>query len=199
MLFLKALIIGFSLAMPVGPIGMLCIKNTLAHGFKIGLAVGLGAALCDALYGFLAGGGLVFITEFLLKYSSLLQIVGSAILFYLGAIEIKNAKIPSAEIKIQTHKFFKTILATFFIAAINPVMIMLLIGIFAAIGGGASIKGNIPLLIIGVFIGSMSWWIFLATTTAIIRHKISAKFMARIKIISGLILIGFAIYGLFHL
>ena len=100
MIFLKALIIGFSIAMPVGPIGMLCIKNTLSHGFRIGVATGFGAALADSCYGFMAGGGLAFLSHFLLSNSSIIKIIGSAILLYLGISEIKNS-----QAKIHRQKF----------------------------------------------------------------------------------------------
>lgn len=198
MLFLKALIIGFSIAMPVGPIGMLCIKNSLSHGFKIGLAVGLGAACADCIFGFIAGGGFAVISKFLLDYSALIKLVGSAILFYLGVMEISSArKIPTQEIAVKVKKFHKVMAATFLLTLTNPMTILSFIGVFAAIGGViATTKSSIAIIIAGIFCGSLTWWIILASTTAIIRHKIPQKFMVRIKIISGLILIGFAIGSL---
>jgi threonine/homoserine/homoserine lactone efflux protein len=197
MILLKALIIGFSIAMPVGPIGMLCIKNSLAHGFRIGLAVGLGAAFADCIFGFIAGGGLVFISQFLLDYAATIKLIGGTILLWLGAIEIKNAKkIPDKNLTIKSKKFYKTLVTTFFLTLTNPMTILSFIGVFAAIGGISAGKSDIAIIIAGVFLGSLAWWITLAGTTSIIRHKIPQSFMVGIKIISGLILIGFGTYSL---
>ena len=59
--FIRGLIIGFSIAAPVGPIGVLCIRRTLASGRLVGLLSGLGAATADAFYGSIAAFGLTFI------------------------------------------------------------------------------------------------------------------------------------------
>ncbi len=61
---LSGLIIGFSIAAPVGPIGVLCIRRTLARGCISGLVSGLGAATADAIYGCVAGFGLTFAAIF---------------------------------------------------------------------------------------------------------------------------------------
>jgi len=62
--FLKGLIIGLSLAIPVGPIGLLCIRRTLARGRISGFFSGLGAATADGMYGAVAGFGLTFVSRF---------------------------------------------------------------------------------------------------------------------------------------
>jgi threonine/homoserine/homoserine lactone efflux protein len=191
-IFVKSFVIGFSIAAPVGPIGMLCIKNNLTHGFKIGLATGFGAACADSFYGFLAGGGLAFIAKFLLNYSLAIKFLGGSILLYLGLTEIKNArKISDSKIKIQTKGCFKAAATTFFLTLTNPATILSFLGIFATIGVVNLSESNIALIVAGVFFGSLSWWIILSLITSSTRHKISEKFMKRIKIISGSILIGF--------
>jgi threonine/homoserine/homoserine lactone efflux protein len=47
---LKGCIIWFSIAMPVGPIGLLCIRNSIAKGMIYGLMSGLGAACLGLLF-----------------------------------------------------------------------------------------------------------------------------------------------------
>ena len=83
-LFLRGLVIGFSIAAPVGPIGVLCIRRTLAEGQMYGLVSGLGAATADALYGCVAAFGLTFISSFLIGYKLLLSLIGGLFLLYLG-------------------------------------------------------------------------------------------------------------------
>jgi putative LysE/RhtB family amino acid efflux pump len=197
MLFLKAFLIGFSIAMPVGPIGMLCIRNTLNQGFFIGLATGVGAALADSFYGFLAGGGLVFLSQFLLQYSLAIKILGSLILFYLGFSEILNAKKISAK-KIESKKLnaIQTAIFTFFLTLTSPMTILAYVGIFAAVGGGDGGLSDIVLMIFGVFCGSLMWWIILVGIVAKIRHKIDEIWIVRMKYFSGIILCFFGIYSL---
>jgi len=65
--FLKGVVIGFSMAVPVGPIGILCIRRTLTGGRLSGFVSGLGVATADAVYGCIAGFGLTFISDFLVS------------------------------------------------------------------------------------------------------------------------------------
>ncbi len=172
---------------------MLCIKNNLTHGFRIGLATGLGAALADSLYGFLAGGGLASVSQFLLSQSSAIKIAGGVILLYLGLSEIKNAKKSrGVTVEIKANGFAKTMTTTFFIVLANPATILSFLGIFAAIGGGNSTISGIAIMIFGVFLGSFIWWLILSAITSSTRHKIPEKFMARIRVVSGLILLGYS-------
>jgi threonine/homoserine/homoserine lactone efflux protein len=64
-LFFEGIIIGFAIAAPVGPIGVLCIRRTLAEGRASGLVSGLGAATADAIYASVAALGLAFVTNLL--------------------------------------------------------------------------------------------------------------------------------------
>ena len=83
-LLLKGLLIGFSIAAPVGPIGVLCIRRTLVQGRAAGLVSGLGAASADAVYGSIAAFGLSFVSGLLISQQSWLKLIGGAFLCYLG-------------------------------------------------------------------------------------------------------------------
>ena len=194
--FLKALAIGFSIAMPVGPIGMLCIKNTLSHGFKIGVATGLGAAFADSFYGFLGGGGLAILSQFLLNYTNPIKISGGLALLLLGLNEIRTANnLSKHAAKINAKGFSKTTIASFFLTLSSPATIIAYVAVFAALGGSVSQSGEILVMIFGVFCGSLFWWLILAGIVAKIKHKIPEKMMIKIKILSGLILSGFGAYA----
>jgi threonine/homoserine/homoserine lactone efflux protein len=82
--FLRGLIIGFSIAAPVGPIGALCIRHVLAQEWTLGFATGLGAATADAIYGCIAGFGLTAVSNFLIDQQIWLRLIGGAFLCYLG-------------------------------------------------------------------------------------------------------------------
>src|SRR4051812_43650135 len=83
--FIKGLILGFAIAAPVGPIGVLCIRRSLADGQSSGLATGLGAATADAAYGCMAAFGLTAVSTFLVNQRFWLGLVGGIFLCYLGA------------------------------------------------------------------------------------------------------------------
>ena len=82
--FLRGLIMGISIAAPVGPIGVLCIRRTLAQGKLAGFISGLGAATADAIYGIIAGFGITFISGFLIAQARWLSLVGGLFLCFLG-------------------------------------------------------------------------------------------------------------------
>ena len=109
---LKGLIIGFSIAAPVGPIGILCIQLTLARGRLSGFIAGIGAATADAVYGSIAGFGLTFISNFLLKQQFFLNMGGAIFLFYLG-IKIFLKKPTECKVEIEADSYSKTYFSTF--------------------------------------------------------------------------------------
>ena len=88
--FLKAWLIGISVAAPVGPIGMLCIRKTLEFGFMGAIAVGLAAALADSVYGLIAALSLTAILHFLLINIVIIKILDGIFLLYLAYIELKS-------------------------------------------------------------------------------------------------------------
>ena len=201
--FYKGLIIGFSIAAPVGPIGILCIKRALSSGRVYGLLSGMGAATADALYGCIAAFGLTFISNFLLQQQMGLRLIGGAFLCYLGIRTIIS--IPSKSI---THKGHSSLLnaygSTFFLTLTNPLTILSFAAIFAGFGlvsvrGGYSTAG---ITVLGVFLGSSSWWVILSVGTSLLRNRITISGLLWINRISGSIILGFgiaAIIGLFSL
>src|SRR6187551_2270571 len=80
----RGLVIGFSVAAVVGPIGMLCIQRTLYKGFRYGLVTGMGAATADGIYGGIAAFGLTIISSFLVSQQGRIRLLGGAFLVYLG-------------------------------------------------------------------------------------------------------------------
>src|ERR1700733_1886666 len=135
--FIKGLIIGFAIAAPVGPIGVLCIQRSLHDGFKIGLMTGLGAALADGTYGLIAGFGLTALSSLLITYQFWIRLIGGLFLLYLG---IKLFFAPPRERsagnsdKSPWHAF----ITTFLLTITNPATILSFIAIFAGLGLGTT-------------------------------------------------------------
>jgi len=201
--FYKGLLIGFSIAAPVGPIGILCIKRTIASGRLIGLLSGLGAATADALYGCIAAFGLTVISNFLLQQQIWLRLIGGAFLCYLGIKTILSQPLISPFVATQ-NSLLSSYGSTFILTLTNPLTILSFAAIFAGFGlvkAGAGYS-TAAITVLGVFIGSSCWWVILSGVTSLLRKRISISGLRWINRISGSIILGFgviAIIGVFSL
>jgi len=199
-LFMKGLIIGFSIAAPVGPIGVLCIRRTLAEGRISGFVSGMGAATADALYGCIAGFGVTYVSNFLIGQQFSFRLIGALFLGYLGAriFFSKPAEAPSkAEGKGLAGAYASTLLLTL----TNPVTILAFAAIFAGLGLGNS-GGNYTagmLLVLGVFLGSAAWWLFLSTGVGLFRTWFNGPRLRWVNRLSGVIIGGFGILAFLSL
>jgi len=199
-LFFKSMLIGLSIAMPIGPISTLAIKNCLTRGWSIGFATSFGASLTEGFYGFVATGGLSFISTFLTTYISPVKIISGIALILLAAYEIKTAnKVSTTEVKMKSRGFFQTMFFVAFLTLGSPMTIILFVGIFATMGGTSLTPQEMAVTVFGIFMGSVLWAFILSGTVATIRHKLSKQWMARVKIISGLIIGGFGAYNIIGL
>ncbi len=196
-LFLKSILLGISIAMPIGPISTLVIKNCLTRGFKIGFATSFGASITEGFYGFVATGGLVFISKFLTTYISEVKVISGVALISLAWYEIKTAKDFSfKEIKMHSRGLFKTMCFTSFLTLGSPMTIILFIGVFATMTGTSLTPEEMAVTVFGIFTGSVLWALILCSTVSTIRHKLSKTWMARVKILAGTIIGSFGIYGI---
>ena len=187
--------IGFAIAAPVGPIGMLCIRRTLHCGVGVGLASGLGAAVADGTYGLAVASGLA-VTGWLMSHSTLLSLVGAALLVWMG-VGVLHAFVahthvsasigrPSGTERVSRRRAFA---GTFALTVTNPATIVSFIGVIAALGSSAATSGAVFLLVIGVFIGSMMWWTTLVTIVRKARPVVSRS-IRWIDLATGVVLVG---------
>jgi putative LysE/RhtB family amino acid efflux pump len=196
--FFKAWILGFAIAAPVGPIGLLCVRHSLNSGLKHGLAVGLGAALADSLYGLLVGGGMTVISSFLLEKSSYIKILGGILLLYLAIKELKSKAILKCEdFAINEQAITSLVFTTFFLTLTNPMTMMSFVGVFST-GITKNFSWNeASLVIAGVFCGSISWWFLLSKASSYLKNFISPEILGSTKYISAGILGLFGFYSVF--
>ena len=196
-LFIKGFVIGFSIAAPVGPIGILCIQRTLSGGNVQGLVTGLGAATADALYGFIAAFGLTFISNFLVDHSLWFRIIGGLFLCYLG-IRAFIKKPREQAVSVANSTILSAYGTTFFLTLTNPMTILFFAGIFAGLGiVNESIHyASAGLMVLGVFAGSGTWWLFLSGATGIFRNKINEGKLTIVNRISGTIIVAFGVVAL---
>lgn len=197
---LKGILLGLSIAAPVGPIGILCIRRTITLGRLHGFLSGLGAASADAFYGFIAGFGLTLITGFLLDQKVLLQAVGGLFLCYLGVRTFRSKPAADAA-KASGNTLFRSYASTLMLTITNPMTIMSFLGAFAGLGMGDSQTGiaSAVALVIGVFVGSALWWLALSTVIGLLRDRIHVTAFRWINRISGVILTVFGLVAIIGL
>lgn len=197
---LSGIVIGFSIAAPVGPIGVLCIHRTLAEGRLHGLVSGLGAATADAIYGSLAAFGLTFVTDLIVQQQTWLHLVGGAFLIALGAktAVAKPSEKPPSE---RQTGLFGAYGSTFFLTLTNPVTVLSFAAIFAGIGFGSAVKdyGSAALLVFAVFMGSALWWLILSGTVSLLQERVTPRTLTWINRVSGVIIAGFGLFILISL
>jgi threonine/homoserine/homoserine lactone efflux protein len=196
--FIKGLIIGLSIAVPVGPIGVLCIRRTLTQGRMVGFLSGLGAATADGLYGAIAGFGLTFLVDFIIGKQIWLRLIGGGLLCILGAKTFLS-KPAEQGASVEGSSLRNAYLSTFFLTLTNPMTILFFTAVFAGLGLGVENTGDhyllAGMLVLGVFIGSAMWWLVLSGFTGILEGLLNFKRMQWLNRISGLIIMGFGLFA----
>ena len=195
--FTKGLILGFTIAAIVGPIGILCIRRTLQFGRWSGLFSGLGAALADALYALIAAFGLTFVSNFLIAAQFWLQLIGGGFLLYLGWKTFRTKPHPQ-EIQVSHKTLITDFVSTFFLTLTNPTTILSFLAIFAGLGL-ATFQGDYSqasMLVLGVFLGSSVWWLLLSEGLTFFRKRLSQKVMRAINRVAGVVIAGFGLVTL---
>jgi len=195
--FLKGIAIGFLMAIPIGPIGIMCIRKTLTEGRLSGLIIGLGAATADLFYGCVAAFGLTVTSDTLTNQRIWIRIVGGALLFFLG-IKTFRAHPKDPKVKTTGSGRLRSYFTVVFLTLTNPLTIFAFIAVFAAFGLGDGLSFfSAIVLVAGVFIGSCLWFFLLTSGTILFRKKldlVGLKWVNKIAgiliIISGLIAIG---------
>ena len=194
--FIKGFILGFAIAAPVGPIGVLCIRRTLADGKLNGFFSGLGAATADMFYGAVAAFGLTAIQSFLHDWQFWLRFIGSLFLLYLGLQTFFSKPAESAtQIKGVRGGLPGAYLSTVFLTLTNPATIISFTVIFAGLGF-SSTDGNYSsasFLVLGVFLGSAAWWLTLSSVVGFFRERFTSQWMIWVNRIAGSIIFIFGI------
>jgi threonine/homoserine/homoserine lactone efflux protein len=199
-IFLRGFIIGFSIAAPVGPIGVLCIRRTLAKGRLRGFLSGLGAATADAFYGAIAALGLTAISGTLLSFQMWIKLLGGLFLLYL-AIQTFRARPAQEAVAVQPGGLFRAYFSTVFLTLTNPATILSFAAVFAGLGlaqtnGGFASAGQV---VLGVFLGSSAWWLTLSLGVGIFRERFNSEALGWVNRISGVVIAAFGLVALVSL
>lgn len=200
-LFLKCIASGFFLAAPIGPVNLICIRRTLNEGQLTGLIVGLGAALADAFYGYVAAAGLSVITAFLLHYSLALRWLGGSFIIFLGYKTFRSSPHRTKTKKNPVKNLYRLFTGIFLLTLTNPVMVFIFMAVFSSLGIAVLVTDffTATLAALGILIGSSLWWITLTSIVRHFRHKVTPPLIDRINRVSGLIIILLGIAAIIEL
>ena len=186
---LKGLIIGFAMAIPIGPVGVLCIRKTLAEGHARGMFIGLGAATADSLYASMAAFGLTFISDAVTSNQFWVSLGGGSLLLYLGIRTFRSKKKKSIALT-STKGLALSSASAFFLALTNPVTIFAFVAVFAAFGLGKNMNiVSAGIIVFGVFTGSYLWFLTLSYVATHFRKKIDSGGLVWVNRIAGILII----------
>lgn len=187
--FLKGILVGFAMAVPIGPIGIMCIRKTLTEGRLRGLIIGLGAATADLLYGCVAAFGLTVISSVITTQRIWIRLIGGALLLLLG-VRTFRAKPADPKFHIHSSGMLGSYLYTVFLTLTNPLTIFAFIAVFAALGFGIGvINFSRSALVLGVFTGSCLWFLFLSSAVRLYREKLDMVGLQWVNRIAGILII----------
>jgi threonine/homoserine/homoserine lactone efflux protein len=172
----KGIIIGLITGMPLGPIGALCMRTTIANGISFGIAAGLGSCVADSIYASIAAMGITVIARFLAKHQKNIRIFGGIILMFFGIHTILSKKENKQEIP-NSKTLSKSFLSTFLLSFANPSTVFSFLLVFTSYGSkniGHGLVARI-FLIIGVFCGSLIWWVILVSLAGKFHKNLNIK------------------------
>ena len=200
LLLARAVVLGFTVAAAVGPISLLTIRRTIAHGPLYGLASGLGVALADGTYAAIAAFGLTAVTSVLVGARTLLGVAGGAIIVYLG-IRTMISRPTEAATAADRPGLPAATASIYGLTMTNPMTVLSFAALFGALGLTHQGLGEAAILTLGVFLGSALWWLLLVSTVGWLRSRVTLTVLTWVNRLSGLVLVVFGlaaiVFGLF--
>jgi len=199
-------VIGFVIAVPVGPAAALCIRRSITVGAVAGYLTGLGAALGDSVFGAVAAFGLSFVEEFVAHHEAWLRGIGGVILVIMGWTNMRHRPrtVGDPVSQDEDHRFathFHFVTSTFFITVFNPLTVMAFGAAFAG-RNLAAVGGSFPdaaLLVAGVFCGACAWWAILCTAAVALRQHFTKSGVLWLNRGAGAIILAFGVVALVSL
>jgi threonine/homoserine/homoserine lactone efflux protein len=178
--FARGLVIGFAIAAAIGPIGLLCIRRTLADGAVVGAVSGLGAATADALYASIAAFGLTALADLLRDVRRPLGLAGGCFLMFLAIRSLRARREEMAERPPRT--LASAYATTVALTLANPATILSFAAAFVGLGLAGHDTPAAAAIVLGVFSGSAAWWVILAGTVSVSRVWLTAPAQQRLAV-----------------
>lgn len=198
-------IIGIAVSVPLGPLGMLCIKRTVNKNWKSGFLSGLGIASSDMIYAIVAGFSLTMIINFVQTYEIYFKVLGASMVILLGLyIFLSNPTKDIQKYKRKGSSYLQDFLTAFLLTVTNPLPVFIFIAIFTSYSLVLQLSQLFEALLVigGIFLGAASWWFIMTGLANLFRHKLTIDTLWWANKIIGLgviiIAIGLFIYLLFN-
>ena len=203
-LITQSFMIGFTAAATLGPIAILCIQRTLKYGWRIGVASGFGVALADATYGLVGALGLKVLNDLLISGQRLLGLAGGLVLIMIGIRSFRSSGISPQESSTPAKKpptALGAVVSILLLTLSNPVTIMFFSAVYAGLtvdGSGLadSVSAGFIFFAVGVFAGSLSWWMILVSFVNAVRQRFNFNQLRWLNRVSGLLIAGFGVWVL---
>lgn len=193
---LIGLLIGFLMAMPVGPVGILCIQRTIFNGQLSGILTGLGVACADVVYGSVAAFGLSFVYNFIERRQIIIKLIGAILLLIIGFKTLKTKKFKS-EVSVDSDKLslFNSFSSAFFITLTNPLTLFLFTGMLSwfEIDIDQATPFNSMTLVLGIFLGSFLWFLILSLIVNMLKRRFSFTYLKWMNNVSGSAIVLFSL------
>jgi threonine/homoserine/homoserine lactone efflux protein len=192
-LFIQGIVIGLTLAVPIGPISLVCIHRTVAAGRLHGIVSGIGVATADSLYAAVAFLGLTAVSGLIIGYQSLFRLLTGIALILVG-IRVFRSVPPAVSTGDGEEPYLQDYLSLFAIAAANPLTIIFFITVlpgFGVVAQGTTLIAAVP-FVAGIFLGSTAWWIILCGSVGSVRSRLGTGSLRQINRISGILI---ALFG----
>jgi|SRR3989344_2284850 len=198
--FVTGFLVGFSVAAPIGPVAIFCIRQTLAFGTLSGLTAGVAVSLADAIYSWFAAHSTLLIKHLIDTYSLWFYFFGGSFLVFLGITIFRSTPPQVDTTKGLSGNLFKSFYRTLLLTFASPMTTLLFIAMFNAYHVFETPLPPVGLysLVIGVFFGALSWWILLAFFVSFIKKRSSARFFRYINYISGSLITGYGLFTLYE-
>ena len=193
---LRGFVLGFTIAAAVGPISLLVIRRTVAQGWAYGFVSGLGVATADATYGAIAAFGLSAITDVLVNARLVLGLAGGIFLLWMAWQTIRSTPSEAAAVTAPRRGYAGAYLSILGLTMANPMTILSFGALFAGLGVTSGATGDAALVVLGVLLGSTTWWVVLTTVIGTLRTRVTPAWIHRINLASGLIIGAFAVVSI---
>ena len=193
-LLIGGIIVGLMIAMPVGPVNILCIHRTLESGWKSGVISGLGAAAADMFYGAVAGFSITLVVQFLVREQFWIRFFGGILLVIIGISYFFKRPEPLNAQKQDRASAYSDLRSTFLLTLTNPTTVLSFLALLAALGMGDPRRWWLTVFLIGgIFCGSMAWWIVLSSIVNHFRDRFSDRNLLLMNRFAGLVIGGFGV------
>lgn len=190
---IKGIFIGLIFGMPIGAVGALSIQRILRHGAMAGLISGLASSFADIVYACVGAFGLTLISDFLFTYQIQINLIGAVLLLIIAIKMIVKKDVEQHATRADTNGYIKMFLSSFGLAITNPTAILSFLFAFSVF----NIHGTLGMmngtqLVIGVFIGTLCWWLLLVVLVSFMKKKITPIWSNRLNTVFGMMLIMFS-------